>query len=176
MKKIPTIKDPKQKEWMVVYTRSNQEKKVNQSLSLQRIERYCPLVKRKSKWTDRTVTIEVPLFTSYVFVYVNLFEQLQVLQTPGVVGFVKYGGKPATVPLADMERVKEIAQHYEEVEMLSLSSIKTGDRVTIKEGALIHASGEVVEVQEKSILVVLKQLDCVLAATVKLHYNQFILH
>jgi transcription antitermination factor NusG len=54
--------------WYAVYTRPRWEKKVAALLLHKGIESYCPLNKVRRRWSDRTKTIEEPLFKSYVFV------------------------------------------------------------------------------------------------------------
>ncbi|HMI01426.1 MAG TPA: UpxY family transcription antiterminator [Pedobacter sp.] len=70
--------------WKVVYTRSMWERKTTQLLIQKGIHAYCPLVRSKRKWADRMKTVEIPLFSSYIFVHVNLKEELEVLQAMAV--------------------------------------------------------------------------------------------
>lgn len=172
---IKVTSPEKKSEWTVVYTRSNYEKKVDQLLKLQNIESFCPTIKTKRKWADRLKMVEMPLFNSYVFVRANEREQLQVLQTPGVSHFVLYGGKPAVVPSSDIERVRLLINHYTDVESVSMKSLNIGDEIKVKDGILFDCQGEIVGIHGKSVLIVLKQLDCVLMAKVKLDYDQILL-
>ncbi|MGX5687513.1 UpxY family transcription antiterminator [Arcticibacter tournemirensis] len=165
----------KKSEWMVVYTRSNYEKKVDQLLKLQNIESFCPTIKTKRKWADRLKIVEVPLFNSYVFVRANAHEQLKVLQTPGVSHFIFYGGKPAVVPVDDIERVRLLVNNHTDVESVSMRALNIGDKIKVKDGILFDCHGEIVGIQGKSVLIVLKQLDCALIAKVKLDYDQILL-
>ncbi|UKT62248.1 UpxY family transcription antiterminator [Pedobacter mucosus] len=157
--------------WMVVYTRSNYEKKAHQLLQMQGLQSFCPIIKVKSKWADRIKTIEVPLFKSYLFVYVNPYEHLQVLQTTGVISYVNYCGKPAIVPQADIERVRDIMNQHDDIESVSARYLKPGDTVVINEGALNNKQGEIVKIEGKSVLIVIKQLDCALIAKIKVNYG-----
>jgi len=61
-----------EKKWYVVYTTPRGEKKANHRLEEKGIETYLPLRKTIRQWSDRKKKIEVPLFTSYLFVYVDL--------------------------------------------------------------------------------------------------------
>lgn len=157
--------------WMVVYTKSNYEKKAHQLLQMQGLKSFCPLIKVKSKWADRIKTIEVPLFKSYLFVCVNPYEHLQVLQTTGVINYVNYCGKPAIVPQTDIERVRDILTQHDDIESVSARYLKPGDMVVINEGALNNKQGEVVKVEGKSVLVIIKELDCALIAKVKVNFG-----
>jgi len=165
--KTNLVNESSTRKWMVIYTRSKYEKKTDRLLNLQGIQSFCPLVKRRMKWADRVKTVEFPLFSSYIFVHVNLREHSQVLQTTGVINFVYYCGKPALVPSADIERVKYFITQYSDIESVSVRSFMPGDKVTINDGVLFDFHGEVLEVHGKTVLVIMKQLDCALVAKVK---------
>lgn len=161
-----------QRHWMVVYTRSNYEKKVSQLLARQDIQFFCPLIKIKKQWADRKVIIEQPLFQSYVFVHVDAYERLRVLQTTGVVDFVNYNSTPAIVNEQEITQIKTALQTHHSLHPVNLRAIRTGDRINIESGIFHDAMGEVVEVHEKNIVVIIKQLDCALVAKIKVPYDQ----
>lgn len=71
--------------WHVLHVIANHEKKVAQHLSVRALEHYLPLYTERSKWTDRSVTLERPLFTGYVFVRFSHEARLTVVSTPGVI-------------------------------------------------------------------------------------------
>ncbi len=87
--------------WYVVHTFSHHERHVDERLTAKNLNTFLPLyvVKRYSK--NAAPPIEKPLFPGYLFVFVPLLERLKVLQVPGVVKLVGFGGKPT--PLADHE-------------------------------------------------------------------------
>lgn len=167
--------DSHPRHWMVIYTKSKCEKKVDQLLDLQGIKSYCPLIKTRRKWADRYKMVELPLFNSYVFVYVNYHEQLQVLQTAGVVNFVYYCGKPAVVPSADIERIRGFMSQYSDIESVSMRNLRPGDLVKINDGILFDVHGEILEIHGKSVLVIMKQLDCALIAKLKVSSEHILL-
>ena len=49
------------------------------------LEHYLPLYTERSKWTDRSVILDRPLFTGYVFVRFSPHAKLSVVSTPGVI-------------------------------------------------------------------------------------------
>lgn len=159
--------NPDCRSWRVVYIRSKWEKKAHKMLENKGIESFCPLVKVKRRWADRIKMVEMPLFNSYVFVHVNPLEQLQVLQTSGVVNFVQYCGKPALVPHTDIKKIRELLANYEDVESVNVRNIRPGDKVTFNDGIFFDTDGEVLEINGKSVLIVMKQLDCALVAKVR---------
>jgi transcription antitermination factor NusG len=58
------------------------------------------------RWKDRRIQLELALFPGYVFVHIALRDRLQVLQLPGVVQLVSFGGKPAALPDAEVEALR----------------------------------------------------------------------
>lgn len=169
---LPSTTTSAARHWMVIYTRSKYEKKVDQLLKLQNIRSFCPVVKTRRKWADRYKTVDLPLFNSYVFVYVTPQEQARVLQTVGVVNFVYFCNKPAIVPSSDIERIQSLLNQYTDLETVSVNSLKAGDPVVFKNGILFDHQGEVLEVRGKSVLIVIRQLDCALVAKVKVDMGQ----
>lgn len=74
-------KDP----WHVLHVNANHEKKVAQHLSVRSLEHYLPIYSERSRWSDRIVTLERPLFVGYVFVRCSPQTRLSVISTPGVI-------------------------------------------------------------------------------------------
>lgn len=158
------------KQWLVVYTRSRSEKKVDELLKRQGIDSYCPTIKVKKQWADRMKTLEVPLFNSYLFVHADVRTQFTIQQTYGVVHLVSHCGKVVTLEEQEVSRIRSIVSNYLDVEAVSLQSLKTGDRIKITEGSFADFNGEVSQIAGKTILMVIKNLDC--ALTVKVNINQ----
>ena len=71
--------------WHVLHVIANHEKRVAQHLSVRSLEHYLPLYTERSRWTDRSVVLDRPLFAGYVFVRFSLHARLCVISTPGVI-------------------------------------------------------------------------------------------
>lgn len=166
LESIPHYQARKRK-WKVVYTRSNYEKKAHQLLSQSGLHSFCPVITVKSKWADRYKLIEKPLFPSYLFVYVNAVEEQQVLATTGILNYVNFGGKPAVMPDEDINKIHNILSQYHEIETVSSRRLAIGDQVLINKGFKAGAQAEVLEVEEKTVLLILNQLDCALVAKIR---------
>ena len=154
------------KNWMVVYTRSKWEKKVDQLLQEKGIQSFCPVIKKERQWADRKKVVEFPLFNSYLFVKVNNKEELAVRETLGVVNFIYQSGKPATVREEVIEKIQEYLNIYPDLETVSISDLRIGAKVKIKDGLFSNHLGEVVKIEGKNILMVIEQLDCALTTKV----------
>jgi transcription termination/antitermination protein NusG len=92
--------------WYAVYTQANHEKRAAAEISRRGVESFLPLYRAVRCWSDRRVELEVPLFKSYVFVNFVLSDRLKVLQIPGVVRLVGFGGLPAPLPDDQMEALR----------------------------------------------------------------------
>ena len=166
MESLARIKTSTPKKWLVIYTRPRWEKKVDAMLQLQGITSYCPLRKTRHQWADRSKEVALPLFNSYVFVYIDPREELKVRSTLGVVNFVYYMGKPAQVRAEVMEQLKKCIDTCSDLEVMDLQQMEVGDRVKIKQGLMSNKEGQVIRLGEKEVVVVIDHLNCVLLSKV----------
>ncbi len=154
------------KKWLVIYTRPRWEKKVERLLQQQGIEAFCPVRNVMSQWADRKKMVSLPLFTSYVFVRIHERDEYKVRYTLGVLNFVYYMQHPAVIRDVEIEKLKRILDHYQEIEVLNMNDIARGDRVRIKSGLFNRLQGEVIQVQGKNVLMAFDHLDCALVTRV----------
>ena len=84
------------------------EKQVANHFQNRELDYYLPLYRKDRRWRDGSlVTLDLPLFPSYIFVRVGPSQRLGVLQTPGVIGILNGAGKaPAQVPDHEMETLR----------------------------------------------------------------------
>jgi transcription antitermination factor NusG len=92
--------------WYAAYTAPRHEKYVTQQMDGRRIDCFLPLYRSVRRWKDRRMQVELPLFPGYVFVHMALRDRVQVLQLPGVVQLVSFSGKPAALPDAEIEALR----------------------------------------------------------------------
>jgi transcription antitermination factor NusG len=126
-------------QWFAVFTLPNHEKRVSAHCQQREIESFLPLYKVRHRWKNRcTVDLEVPLFSSYLFVQIVPSNRIRVLELPGVVSIVSSAGQLLPVAtdyvtaLRDGLRVYKIEPH---------SNLKAGELVRIKTGPLAGAEG-----------------------------------
>src|ERR1700693_3236672 len=81
--------------WYAAYTCTHHEKRVAQQLDERQVENFLPLYRSVRRWKDRRKELQLALFPSYVFVRMDIRDRLRVLQLPGIVNFVSFGGAPA---------------------------------------------------------------------------------
>lgn len=154
------------KHWLVIYTRPRWEKKVDRLLQIQGIESYCPVRKVVNQWADRKKTVELPLFSSYVFVRINQREEYKVRQTLGVLNFIYYMARPAVIKDSVIEKVKLFNVTCPDAEVVSLEHISVGDRIRVKKGIFYDQEGTVIKIQGKNVLMIFDHLDCALVSNV----------
>jgi transcription antitermination factor NusG len=92
--------------WYAAYTCAQHEKSVARHLELRSIESFLPIYEKVSRWKDRRVKLQLPLFSGYVFVRLPLEQKLRVLQIPGVVRLVGFNGQPTPVGDEEMHALR----------------------------------------------------------------------
>jgi len=136
------------KKWYAIYTRSRAEKKVAELMQINGYTAYVPLIKTLRQWSDRKKMVEIPLISSYVFVYVSEREYYKILSTPGAVAYVTFEGKAAPIPAPQIEAMRIAIQGNIPIE-LTHESMKVGEKVKVIAGLMKGAEGEYVETKHK---------------------------
>lgn len=147
------------KQWLVIYTKPRNEKKVTERLTQKGFEIYCPLVKTLRQWSDRKKKVEVPMFSSYVFIHVDDKNRQLVLQDPGVMNYIYWLGKPAVVRESDIEAFRHIVDNGEEV-VVEGARMEKGQFLEIKEGPFKGMTGLVDKMNSQTFTLYIEQLDC----------------
>ena len=141
--------------WYAVYVKSRYEKKTSKLLEDKNIETYLPLIGRLKQWSDRKKKVEEPLFKSYLFVRSDLKNYYEILNTPGIVKFVTFEGKPVPVPENQLVAVKEYIGEYDgEDDLELLQNLEEGQMVEIVYGQMKGLIGRLVEMRGRQRLIV----------------------
>lgn len=140
--------------WRVFYTRARAEAKCEQRLQSDRIEVFLPKRTVVRQWSDRKQKVGQPLFQNYIFARVNERERIAVLQSPGIVQCVTFGGRPATVTQDEIDRLRIMQTRPEWLEPAEALLPGVCNEVTIDAGPLRGLSGVVVEHRGTTHLVV----------------------
>lgn len=75
-------------------------------------------------------------------------------------------GRPAKIRDAEIDKIRDWMANYPDLEVVDLTTISSGDRVSIKNGVFTNQQGSVIKVQGKSVLMVLDNLECALVSRV----------
>lgn len=149
------------KQWMAVYTKPRNEKKVLERLNLMGVECYCPMQTRLKQWSDRVKKVTEPLISSYVFVKVTEKERELVLQDVAVRNFVFWLGKPAIIKEEEIERLKYINQDGELVESINLKEFKRGDKVRLIKSGFENTNGVLQKIGRQKVSVLLESIGLI---------------
>ena len=141
--------------WYAVYVKSRYEKKASKLLEDRHIEVYLPLLNRLKQWSDRKKMVEEPLFKSYIFVRTDLKNYYDILNTPGIVRFIGFEGKPVPVPDNQIVAVRQFVGEFDNSSDLDeLQNLQEGQMVEIVYGEMKGLVGRLVSLKGKQRLIV----------------------
>jgi transcription antitermination factor NusG len=140
--------------WYAVWTRSRQEKVASTMLNTLGVQHYLPLKSELRQWSDRKQMVEMPVFSGYLFVRINLMKasRLQVLKSPGVVAFVGNQAGPLPIPDQQIEDIRIVLTVGAKCSVQPF--LKEGDRVRVVRGALAGVEGTLVRTNSESHLLI----------------------
>jgi len=144
--------------WYAVYTKPRWEKKVHSLLQEKGIESYCPLNRVIKQWSDRKKKVEVPLFTSYVFVNIPETDQSKVRMVNGIVNFVYWLGKPAVIREDEIKALRGFVDEHENI-TVEATGYKEGDSIAIETGIFKGQKAVVNKVSRKRLELILETLQ-----------------
>jgi transcription antitermination factor NusG len=119
---------------------------VGQHLQIRQIEHFLPLYRTQRKWRDGSkVTLDLPLFPSYIFVHILRAQRVRVLEIPGVLAFVGgTGGEPVSLPSIEIDALRSgLSIRNTQPHPL----LKVGQRARIRSGAFAGMEGVVVRMK-----------------------------
>lgn len=141
------------KKWLALYTRPRYEKKVEKMLRERQVDCYLPLIKTLRQWSDRKKMVEIPLFASYIFVFVDEHDYNEVFRIPGVVKYVSFEGVAVEIPEKQIENIRWVLSTDVKAEPLD-AVIAPGSIIEIVKGPLNGLKAEMVTYNNKNIIVV----------------------
>jgi transcriptional antiterminator RfaH len=129
--------DPRR--WFAVVTTPQHEKAAFRYLDVSGIETFLPTYESFRVWKNRQkVTLELPLFPTYLFVRIDQGERARVLSTPGVRQLVGNSHEPLSV--ADRE-IEFLRSKLQEKKAEPYADLIEGKRVRIKSGSMQGVEG-----------------------------------
>jgi len=145
--------------WYVFYVKGRHEQKAAELLQRDGYVSYLPMLSTKRQYTDRKKTISEPIFKSYLFVLIQSHEIYEVIKTPGVVNYVRFSGKPATIRQSQIDLIRKIIKNKTEFDVSS-RKVKIGDQITLTSGNFKGQKGVVKQLRgKKRLLVALETID-----------------
>jgi transcription antitermination factor NusG len=125
--------------WFALYTRHQHEKTVASALSYRGVEVFVPLYTSVRRWKDRNKKLQLPLFPGYVFMQNPENRWQPILATPGVHSVVGFGGRPAEIPVSEIEAVRRVVGSSLQAEPHPF--LKCGDHIRLTAGPLQGLEG-----------------------------------
>jgi transcription antitermination factor NusG len=132
---------PEESNWYAVHTMARHEKRIAAQFEEKRVCTFLPLLHQIRRWSDRRSKVEVPMFSCYAFVRMvqTIEERLQVLRTPGVLGFV--GSERQGTPIPDEQIESLRTAIHEKIPCFRHPFISAGRHVRIRGGSLDGVEG-----------------------------------
>jgi transcription antitermination factor NusG len=140
--------------WYAVQTRARHERVVVQRFREKGLTTFLPVYTEVRRWSDRRKSVELPLFSCYVFVKIMATneDRLKVLRTDSVFDLVGVPRHGTPIPDEQIEAVRTIVT--ERMNWESFPFLKIGQRVRIRSGALDGVEGILVSRNGKRSVVV----------------------
>lgn len=140
--------------WYLLYTKPKHEKKAVDYLNDLNIEAFLPLVPIFRKWSDRVKLVNIPLFPSYVFIYLKQMSDYFVgLSYNGILYYVKFEGKIARVDDTIVQDLRIAVSNGNNIEV-SASTLSCGERLVVSDGPFAGMCCEVVRFNNKRKIIV----------------------
>lgn len=125
--------------WYAVHVASRKEKGVEAVLAEKGYRCFLPMYSKRTAWSDRVKTTQVPLFCGYVFAQFDVRYRLPVLVTPNVRSIVGNGKIPVPIPEEHLEAIRIALSHGLPVE--PYDCLTEGETVRVTKGPLAGIEG-----------------------------------
>jgi transcription termination/antitermination protein NusG len=143
-----------EQDWLAIQTKARHEKKVAAELEDKGIVAFLPISNEVHQWSDRKRQVELPLFSTYVFVRIGREQKsrIKVLQTNGVFRFVGVRGVGSRIPDEQIETLQTILR--ERVPFYPHPFLSVGQKVRVRGGSLDGICGVLSAINNDRTLIV----------------------
>jgi transcription antitermination factor NusG len=145
---------PRSREWYAFRVRPRHEKSVSRLLRSKCCNEFLPLLKTRTRWADRTTTVELPLFPGYIFCEAERREVGSIRSTPGIFDVVRAGSSPLPARRDEVESLLHAMRHDLPIEPCSFDGFCGGEWLRITTGPLSGLCGTVVKVRGEQRLLI----------------------
>jgi transcription antitermination factor NusG len=146
-------------EWFAIYVMPRHEKRIAEHLRVRQIEYFLPLYEARHKWKDGSkVTVQLPLFPSYLFVRTIRSQRARALEVSGVLSAV---GKRESSIISE-NYIDSLRKAVNSGKVEPYPYLATGTLVRIQSGVLKGLQGIVV--RQKSCCRVILSLQLIMSS------------
>jgi transcriptional antiterminator NusG len=140
--------------WFAVQTKARHEKRVAAELKEKGVEAFLPLSLELHQWSDRKRRVELPLFSTYVFVRLGGEQnsRIKVLQTNSVFSFVGMRGMGSPIPDEQIDTLQTIIRG--KVPFSQHPFLNVGQKVRVRGGSLDGICGVLSAINNDRTLIV----------------------
>lgn len=149
--------------WYVLYTSARAEKQVEQRLKLLDIEAFLPMHFSPRRWSDRVKMVEVPLFSSYIFVRTTDAVLRTLLSVAGVSRIVFFNAQPAIVSPKEIAAIAKFLTLAKEREL----EYNIDEEVLIACGPMKDIAGKIKKIGKEYIILYIEQLGSTVCVSQK---------
>lgn len=153
------------KNWYIVYTKPQFEKRVVASLNKKKIDNYFALTQVTNKGTGRD-SIE-PLFLTMIFTKVTPKELADIKKIEGALSIMHFKDKPAIINEGEINAIKDFTSKYQDIKVVP-SLVDLLDEVRNISTPIKSVDGKVHSISYKTIRLNLPSLGFLLTAEVNI--------
>lgn len=139
--------------WYAIKVKWRSEKLVLSQLAIKGITAYTPMRSKVSCYVRKTVTRQLPLLPTYIFVQINHADYVKVLETEYVFNFVRIGGNMMPVSEQEIDILRRI-EGLDASYAVSETDFNVGQNVMVGLGPLYGMGGIVTAIKSKGKVVV----------------------
>ena len=138
--------------WFALRVKSRAERVVAAMARNRGFEEFLPVYQSRHQWSDRTKSVEMPLFPGYVFCKLAAERRLPLLTIPGVLHFVGIGKVPVPIEEEEIAAIRAAMESGLSAEPWPF--LEVGQRVLLEGGPLAGLEGILIEARKQQRLVV----------------------
>jgi transcription antitermination factor NusG len=132
-------------DWFGIRVKSRCELRAYDDLSLRGFDAFLPLCSVRRRWSDRVKTLQVPMFSGYLFCRFALPDRLRVLNAAGVAQIVGVGNAPVPISEAEIRSVQTLVTS--KIACTPWPYLQAGQRVSIEDGPLAGVEGVIIRAE-----------------------------
>ena len=129
--------------WYAVYTQPQKEEKVASALLKKGIENFCPIVKTNNSRQNIKKDVYQPLFSCYVFVFVQEKELELLKKVSGILNIIHWKSKPAIINEMEIDILKQLTANYSCIKLEKTTVDVSGSVRLIGEPAVAYKENSV---------------------------------